>query len=113
MTTAQFSIAMTNGAQVAIKTAEIILTRGKLSDVITAIHLSQITLTKIQQNLFWALSYNLIAIPLAGGFLLPSFHLLLNPAISGALMALSSIIVVTNSLLLKSQFRRFQKLLAG
>ncbi|WP_373480779.1 hypothetical protein [Geminocystis sp.] len=48
---------------------------------------------------------------MAGGFLLPSFHLLLNPATSGALMALSSIIVVTNSLLLKSQFRRFQKLL--
>jgi Cu2+-exporting ATPase len=109
MTTAQFSIAMPQGAQVAIKTAGIILTRGKLTDVITAINLSQITLTKIQQNLFWALSYNLIAIPIAGGCLLANYYILLNPAMAGALMALSSIIVVSNSLLLKSQFKKFQQ----
>jgi P-type Cu2+ transporter len=109
MTTAQFSMAMPQGAEVAIKTAGIILTRGKLTDVITAINLSQITLSKIKQNLFWALSYNLVAIPIAGGCLLPNHYILLNPATAGALMALSSIIVVSNSLLLKPQFQKFQK----
>lgn len=109
MATAQFSIAMPQGAQVAIKTAGIILTRGKLTDVITAINLSQITLSKIKQNLFWAFSYNLIAIPIAGGCLLVNYHVLLNPAIAGALMALSSIFVVSNSLLLKPQFKQYQK----
>ncbi len=109
MTTAQFSIAMPQGAEVAIKTAGIILTRGKLTDVITAINLSQITLTKIKQNLFWALSYNLIAIPIAAGCLLANYHILLNPGTAGALMALSSIFVVSNSLLLKSQFKKFQQ----
>lgn len=109
MTTAQFSIAMPQGAEVAIKTAGIILTRGKLTDIITAINLSKITLTKIKQNLFWALSYNLIAIPIAGGCLLANYSILLNPATAGALMALSSIFVVSNSLLLKSQFKTFQQ----
>lgn len=104
MTTAQFSIALNQGSEIAIKTAGIVLTTGKLKDVVTAINLSKLTLRKIQQNLFWALSYNLIAIPIAGGFLLPKYQILLNPASAGALMALSSIIVVTNSLLLKSQF---------
>ncbi|MBL1209219.1 heavy metal translocating P-type ATPase [Geminocystis sp. GBBB08] len=107
MTTAQFAIAMPQGAQVAIKTAEIILTKGKLTDVITAINLSQMTLKKIQQNLFWALSYNLIAIPIAGGCLLANYSILLNPATAGGLMALSSIFVVSNSLLLKPQFKKY------
>jgi P-type Cu2+ transporter len=100
---------MPQGAEVAIKTAGITLTRGKLTDVITAINLSQITLTKIKQNLFWALSYNLIAIPIAAGCLLANYSILLNPATAGALMALSSILVVGNSLLLKSQFKKFQQ----
>lgn len=108
MTTAQFSIALNQGSEIAIKTAGIVLTTGKLKDVVTAINLSKLTLRKIQQNLFWALSYNLIAIPIAGGFLLPKYQILLNPATAGGLMALSSIIVVTNSLLLKSQFQQKQ-----
>lgn len=101
MTTAQLSIALNQGSEIAIKTAGIVLTTGKLKDVVTAINLSKLTLRKIRQNLFWALSYNLIAIPMAGGLLLPEYQILLNPATAGALMALSSIIVVTNSLLLK------------
>ncbi|BAQ64928.1 cation-translocating P-type ATPase [Geminocystis sp. NIES-3709] len=108
MMTAQFAIAMNQGSEVAIKTAGIVLTRGKLKDVVTAINLSKLTLRKIQQNLFWALSYNLIAIPIAGGSLLRYHHILLNPASAGALMAVSSIIVVTNSLLLKYQFRQME-----
>ena len=109
MTTAQFAIAMPQGAQIAIESADIILTRGNLQDLITAIHLSHLTLRKIKQNLFWALSYNLIAIPLAAGCLVPTFHFLFTPAMAGALMACSSIFVITNSLFLKKQFKDFVK----
>ena len=105
MTTAQFAIAMPQGAQIAIQSADIILTRGNLEDLITAIHLSDLTLNKIKQNLFWALSYNLIAIPIAAGCLLPAFYFLFNPGFAGALMACSSILVISNSLLLKRQFQ--------
>ena len=106
MTTAQFAIAMPQGAQIAIQSADIILTRGNLDDLITAIDLSSMTLKKIKQNLFWALSYNLIAIPIAAGCLLPSFYFLFSPGFAGALMAFSSILVITNSLLLKRQFKQ-------
>ncbi len=109
MTKAQFAIAMPQGAQIAIQSADIILTRGNLEDLITAIHLSNLTLSKIKQNLFWALSYNLVAIPIAAGFLLPEFHFLLSPAAAGALMASSSILVITNSLFLKREFTKLVK----
>ncbi|WPF90295.1 heavy metal translocating P-type ATPase [Cyanobacterium aponinum AL20118] len=101
MSTAQIAIAMAQGAEVALKSAGIVLTRGKLPDLITAINLSKMTLKKIKQNLFWALSYNLVALPIAVGCLLPSQHFWLNPSTAGAFMAFSSIFVVTNSLLLK------------
>ncbi|MGY6530409.1 MAG: heavy metal translocating P-type ATPase [Cyanobacterium sp.] len=101
MTEADFAIAMPQGSEIAIQTASVVLTRNKLTDIITAIKLSQKTLNKIKQNLFWALSYNLITIPIAAGVLLPTYKILLNPSTAGAFMALSSIIVVTNSLQLK------------
>ena len=104
MAVAQFPVAMPQGAEIAIQTASIILTRGKLSDVVKAIRLSRVTLTKIKQNLFWALGYNVIAIPIAAGWLLPKYQILLNPATAGAFMAFSSVVVVTNSLLLKQTF---------
>ena len=104
MAVAQFPVAMPQGAEIAMQTASIILTRGKLSDVVKAIRLSRVTLTKIKQNLFWALGYNVIAIPIAAGWLLPKYQILLNPATAGAFMAFSSVVVVTNSLLLKQTF---------
>ena len=104
MAVAQFAIAMPQGAQIAIQSADIILSRNNLADLITAIDLSKLTLTKIKQNLFWALSYNLVAIPLAVGVLIPSLGFILSPATAGALMVCSSIFVVTNSLLLKRKF---------
>lgn len=66
-----------------------------------AIQLSRRTLAKIQQNLMWAFGYNVISIPLAAGALLPSMGICLTPSISGALMGLSSVMVVGNSLLLQ------------
>jgi Cu2+-exporting ATPase len=74
--------------------------RDKLGDLVAAIRLSQATFNKIRQNLFWAFIYNALALPLAGGALLP-FGILLSPAAAGALMAFSSLSVVTNSLLLR------------
>ena len=101
---ADLGIALPQGTQVAIETAGIVLTRGKLLDVVGAIKLSRATLSKIRQNLFWALGYNTVAIPMAAGLLLPSWKIILSPAVAGAFMALSSVMVVTNSLLLRHQF---------
>lgn len=98
---ADVGIAMAKGTEVALETASIVLMRDRVSDVITAINLSLATLKKIRQNLFWALGYNVITIPLAAGILLPTYDILLSPAIAAGFMALSSVIVVTNSLLLK------------
>lgn len=74
-----------------------------------AIDLSRAIIKKIQQNLFWAFGYNIIAIPVAAGVLLPGYGFMLTPAISGALMGMSSLAVVTNSLLLQQQRTRKDK----
>lgn len=100
---ADVGIAIAQGTEVALETASIVLMRDRVADVITAINLSLATLNKIRQNLFWALGYNVITIPLAAGVLLPQYNILLSPAIAAGFMALSSVIVVTNSLLLKNQ----------
>jgi Cu+-exporting ATPase len=91
---ADVSFAMGAGAGVALATADITLMRNDLNGVADAIALSRATLGKIRQNLFWALIYNALGIPAAAlGFL--------NPVIAGAAMAMSSVSVVSNSLLLK------------
>jgi Cu2+-exporting ATPase len=102
---ADLGIAMRRGAEVSIEGAGIVLMRDNLFDLVEAIKLSKAVVSKIRQNLAWAFAYNIIAIPIAGGFLLPWFGVLLNPPLAGALMAFSSIMVVTNSLLLRYQLR--------
>ncbi len=92
-------IAMGSGTDIAIETGDIILMRNTLRDVRRAIILSKKTMGKIKQNLFWALIYNVIGIPIAAGVLI-GFGLMLNPMIAGGAMALSSVSVVTNSILL-------------
>lgn len=101
---AQIGIAMNSGTDVAIETAGIILMRDRLSDVVEAIQLSRATFNKIRQNLFWAFIYNALGLPIAAGLLLPGFGIVLSPATAGALMAFSSVSVVTNSLLLRRRF---------
>ncbi|KAK9099505.1 hypothetical protein Syun_026550 [Stephania yunnanensis] len=81
--------------------ASVILLGNKLSQVVDALDLAQATMSKVHQNLSWAVAYNVVAIPIAGGILLPHFDFAMTPSLSGGLMALSSIFVVTNSLLLQ------------
>jgi P-type Cu2+ transporter len=102
---ADIGISLHGGTEVAMETAEIILMKERLLDVVEAIQLSNATFNKIRQNLFWALGYNIFTIPIAAGVLLPSFGVILSPATAGALMASSSVLVVTNSLLLRNKFK--------
>ncbi|CAN1217185.1 Copper-transporting ATPase PAA2, chloroplastic [Linum perenne] len=96
-------IALQNEAQetAASDAASIILLGNKLSQVVDAVDLAQATMAKVYQNLSWAVAYNVIAVPIAAGVLLPQYDFAMTPSISGGLMALSSILVVTNSLLLQ------------
>ncbi|VVB80454.1 putative copper-exporting P-type ATPase A [uncultured archaeon] len=92
---ADIGIAMGSGTDVAMETGNIVLMRNDLLDVPRAIRLSKITMNKIRQNMFWALIYNVVGIPIAAMGLL-------NPIIAGGAMALSSVSVVTNTLLMKA-----------
>lgn len=98
---ADVGIALHSGTDVAMETAEIVLMRDHLTDVVQSIQLSRATLSKIRQNLFWAFAYNTLGIPLAAGVLLPSLGFVLSPSGAAGLMAFSSVSVVTNSLLLR------------
>lgn len=101
LATADVSIAMGKGSDIAMEVAKMTIISSDLSKIPQSIQLSKQTVTTIKQNLFWAFIYNLIGIPIAAGILYPFNGFLLNPMLAGAAMALSSVSVVTNSLLLK------------
>lgn len=103
LTQADVGIAIGNGTDVAIESADIVLVKGDVRDVVKAIKLSGLTMKKIKQNLFWAFFYNSLGIPIAAGILYPFTGWLLSPIIAGAAMAFSSVSVVSNSLLLKNK----------
>ncbi len=98
---ADIGIAIGSGTDVAKETGDVVLVRNDLQDVERAIRLGRKTLAKIKQNLFWALIYNTIGIPVAAGVLYPVTGKLLPPEWAGLAMAFSSVSVVTSSLLLK------------
>ncbi|MBI3633296.1 MAG: copper-translocating P-type ATPase [Candidatus Vogelbacteria bacterium] len=99
---ADVGIAMGTGTDVAIEAADITLMNKDLKSVAMAIKLSKSTMRTIKLNLFWAFGYNIILIPVAMGALYPFFHILLNPIFASVAMAVSSVSVVSNSLLLKN-----------
>lgn len=101
LATADVSIAMGKGSDIAMDVAKMTIISSDLTKIPQAIRLSKQTVATIKQNLFWAFIYNLIGIPIAAGILYPVNGFLLNPMIAGAAMALSSVSVVTNSLRLK------------
>ncbi len=98
---ADIGIAIGSGTDVAIESADVVLMRGNLQDVATAIKLSRRTLRTIKENLFWAFGYNVLGIPIAAGVLHLFGGPLLNPMIAAAAMSLSSLSVLTNALRLK------------
>jgi Cu+-exporting ATPase len=98
---ADVGIAMGNGIDVAVESADIVLMSGHLDGVLNAIGLSRATMRNIKQNLFWAFIYNIIGIPVAAGVLAIFGGPTLNPMIGGAAMAMSSVSVVTNALRLR------------
>ena len=101
LATADVSIAMGKGSDIAMDVAKMTIISSDLTKIPQAIRLSKQTVATIKQNLFWAFIYNVIGIPVAAGILYPVNGFLLNPMIAGAAMALSSVSVVSNSLRLK------------
>ncbi|MCM1475258.1 MAG: heavy metal translocating P-type ATPase [Muribaculaceae bacterium] len=99
LASADVSIAMGTGSDIAIETAMVTLTGGRLRNIPEAIALSTKTVRVIRENLFWAFIYNVIGIPLAAGVFYPAFGWLLDPMIASAAMAMSSVCVVGNSIL--------------
>ncbi len=104
LTVADIGIAIGTGTDIALESGDIILMRGELSLIETAMRLSRATMRNIKQNLFWAFIYNIAGIPLAAGLFYAFGGPLLTPVFAGAAMAFSSVSVVTNAL----RLRRFK-----
>ena len=98
LTRADIGIAIGAGTDIAIESADVVLTKSSLSDVAGAIRLSRATMKNIKENLFWAFFYNVIGIPLAAGVWIPITGWRLNPMFGAAAMSLSSVCVITNAL---------------
>jgi Cu+-exporting ATPase len=101
LTQSDVGVALGSGTDVAMESGDVVLIKNDLRDVVTAISLSRATMGRIKQNLFWALAYNVAGIPIAAGLLYPFTGWLLKPELAGLAMALSSVSVITNSLLLR------------
>ncbi len=98
---ADVGIAIGTGTDVAIEAADVVLMSGDLKGVVNALHVSQLTMRNIRQNLFWAFGYNALLIPVAAGVFYPVFELMLSPVLAAGAMALSSVFVLSNALRLR------------
>jgi len=101
ITQADVGIALGGGTDIAMEAGDVVLVKDDPRDVAVSINLSEKTLQKIKQNLFWAFFYNMLMVPLAAGILYPSLGVLVRPEIAAAAMILSDVTIVGNSLLLK------------
>lgn len=101
LVSADVGVAVASGTDVAVESADVVLMNSETTSLYKAIRLSQKTLRKIKQNLFWAFAYNTVGIPIAAGLLYALGGSLLDPMFAAAAMSLSSVTVVTNSLLLR------------
>ena len=101
LATADVGMAMGSGTDIAMETSDVVLMNGSLGSVAQAVELSKATIRNIHQNLFWALFYNALGIPIAAGVLYPVFGILLSPMLGAAAMSFSSVFVVTNALRLR------------
>jgi len=110
---ADIGIAIGSGTDAAKETGDIVLTRDDLYDLVRTLVLGRLTLRKVKQNLFWAFFYNVAGIPIAAGILYPFLGITLNPALAGLAMALSSVSVVTNALLLSRAKRTLAQIGSG
>ena len=106
---ADLGIAIGTGTQIAQESAALVVMGERLEGVLEALRIAERTMAKVRQNLAWAFGYNLIVIPIAAGALLPAFSLRLTPPLAALLMALSSITVVVNALLLPGGSRPLGK----
>jgi P-type Cu+ transporter len=97
---AHLAIAIGSGTQVAIETADFVLVRSDLEDVLVALDLSRCVFRRIRYNFAWAMGYNVAMVPVAAGVFFPATHLQLPPMLAGLAMAMSSVSVVLSSLLL-------------
>ena len=98
---ADVGMAIGAGTDIAIESADVVLMRSSLWDVVTATNLSRAVIRNIRENLFWAFIYNAVGIPVAAGVLYPMWGITLNPMIAAAAMSMSSVCVVANALRLR------------
>lgn len=98
---ADVGIAIGSGTDVAKETGDVILIKDDLRDVVVALEVAKATMRKVKQNLFWAFIYNTLSIPIGAGLFYPFIALIISPELAGLLMAISSLTVTLNTLLLK------------
>jgi len=98
---ADVGMAIGSGTDVAKETGHVILIKDDVRDVVVALEVAKATMRKVRQNLFWAFIYNMLGIPIGAGLLYPLFQLVVSPELAGALMAVSSVSVTLNTLLLR------------
>ena len=101
LASADVGMAIGNGTDIAMESADVVLMHSSLRGICNAISLSRATMRNIRQNLFWAFFYNSLGIPVAAGVLYPAFHILLSPMLGAAAMSMSSFFVVSNALRLR------------
>ncbi|XP_044490121.1 copper-transporting ATPase PAA1, chloroplastic [Mangifera indica] len=113
LASSHIGVAMGGGVGAASEVSSVVLMGNKLSQLLDALELSRLTMKTVKQNLWWAFAYNIVGIPIAAGILLPVTGTILTPSIAGALMGLSSIGVMANSLLLRFRFSSKHKQISG